>query len=468
MQFTRIAEHPVGIPGLPDDLEAFPVYRVHCLPTGEERKRELLRLELRSARPRAEAESASQLDNIEPRMRNWLSKSESGQAKTILARLGDLGMEPLYRWCAQGIVMLSVKPPNGPQGPHGPLLGWRLTEPVLEAVQKTKAADLADRTGLNEEARTLAELLHTLPDGTELARVLLETSEPDHLRHVISVTRALVARTDAGIPAQGSETTPWHPVQLLARGLPRDYQLGPERIVGGQAFVIPAQHKSTQIQVAFKRLKVRNPESTARMRREIEAGRLFGAHPHVMPILDADPECGWFVMPLVSANARARAADLRMHGALPAFVRAVCEALQEPHRQGWIHRDLKPENILLLDSRWAVADWGLARRPRGATTEPGRTRTGTGYGTEGFAAPELALDAHRAGPPADIYGLGQIIGSILTGQQPQANIPLLPPNGPWRDLVMRATRLDPVERHQTVSDFIEHLNQLRTVTDWSR
>jgi serine/threonine protein kinase len=60
-----------------------------------------------------------------------------------------------------------------------------------------------------------------------------------------------------------------------------------------------------------------------------------------------------------------------------------------------------------------VADWGLTRRPRGQPTNPGRTRAGTMFGTEGFADPELSADAHNAGPEADIYSIGQIIGWAL-------------------------------------------------------
>lgn len=142
-----------------------------------------------------------------------------------------------------------------------------------------------------------------------------------------------------------------------------------------------------------------------------------------MPVLDFDPDSCWFVMPLADSTARKEIRALQDPQRLIEFLNASCEALRTAHRAGWIHRDLKPDNLLILDGRWVVADWGLARRPRGMTSDPARTRTGTGYGTVGFAAPELALDAHRVGPETDIYSLGQLIGSVLTGESPQANIP---------------------------------------------
>jgi serine/threonine protein kinase len=180
-----------------------------------------------------------------------------------------------------------------------------------------------------------------------------------------------------------------------------------------------------------------------------------------MPVLDADTMSQWFVMPLATGTARTYANELQELEQLCRLVSAICEALRRPHKMGWIHRDLKPENILLFNHRWVVADWGLGRRPRGETSNPDRTRTGTDFGTEGFAAPELSLDAHEVGPPADIYSIGQLIGSILTGRRPQANIPLLPAPGPWMSIVEQTTRRDPSERPQSIDDLLNLVEAIR-------
>ncbi len=247
-------------------------------------------------------------------------------------------------------------------------------------------------------------------------------------------------------------------VQVEARGQKKDYRMDPRPLgQGGQADVFGAVHKSTGIRVAFKRLTQTGEDPQARLRREVDAGRRFGGHRHVMPILDHSPDHEWLVMPLADYSADHKAADFLDHENLHALVNAICEALREPHELGWAHRDLKPDNVLWLGERWVVADWGLVRGPRGQTTAPGRTPVGRSFGTEGFAAPELSVDAHASGPQADIYSIGQIIGWALTQSLPRANRALVPPDGPWRPAVQAATDDDPANRPGSVDELLEML-----------
>ena len=241
-----------------------------------------------------------------------------------------------------------------------------------------------------------------------------------------------------------------------ARGQRTDYALDAAPIgQGGQADVFRATHKPTGRVVAFKRLTSSSDDAKARLRREGEIGtNLF--HPNVMPVLDVSADATWLTMPLATTNLEdARTLYASDPSALADLVEAVCAGLHAAHDQGYVHRDIKPSNILNLGDRWVVSDWGLVRRARGETTHAGRTRIGQAYGTEGFAAPELSIDAHAAEATADIYSVGQMIGWLVTGELPLANVPRLPASGPWRTIVRAATQLEPVRRPNTMAAFLE-------------
>ncbi|WP_051110641.1 serine/threonine-protein kinase [Longispora albida] len=259
-------------------------------------------------------------------------------------------------------------------------------------------------------------------------------------------------------PRPDADLSPYDAVQFAGRGQRGDYRLdGGHRLgTGGQAKVLAGVHKQTGLPIAFKELRFNDPDSVARLRREVYVGSLLRGHPNVMPVLDSSFTAvkNWMVMPRAAHSAEAVALSLRDTGNLRELVTAVCAALDAAHQLDVVHRDLKPENILWLDGRWVVSDWGLVRRPRGQTTKPGRTRIGEQYGTKGFAAPELSVDAHEAGPQADIYAVGQIIGWAIRQEQPQANIALLPDSGPWRTIARAATRPEPGQRPATITELL--------------
>ncbi|MEV7624139.1 hypothetical protein [Actinoplanes sp. NPDC089786] len=273
------------------------------------------------------------------------------------------------------------------------------------------------------------------------------------------VTTGYAPQSTAAATAGGT-MDPYDTVRLAARGNLRDYRRDARPIDdGGQAVVFRAEHKPSGVLVAFKKLRSTSPQAVARMKREVDVARALGDNPHVMPVLDHSDTYEWFVMPLAKETAAAVQSELSHPDALRGLVTAICEALRPAHTLGWVHRDLKPSNLLRRDGVWTVGDWGYGRRPRGQTTNPDRTRVGAMLGTEGFAAPELSIDAHKAGPQADIYSIGQIIGWALRGQWPQANTPLLPADGPWRHVAKESTHLDPTRRPANVDDLLELIRQ---------
>ena len=179
-------------------------------------------------------------------------------------------------------------------------------------------------------------------------------------------------------------------------------------------------------------VKLLSPELSAgvsadRFEREIKlAARL--QHPHIVPLLAAGDVDGlpYYTMPFVSgASLRER----MLAGPIPAheaqgILRDVAKALAYAHRQGIVHRDIKPENVLLSEGTAMVADFGVARAIRAASTQvdAGETITqmGTQIGTPAYMAPEQAAGDPDVDFRADLYAFGVMAYELLAGQHPFA------------------------------------------------
>jgi serine/threonine protein kinase len=126
-----------------------------------------------------------------------------------------------------------------------------------------------------------------------------------------------------------------------------------------------------------------------------------------------------------SAPRSAAQTRLEFRALLQRFV-SICQALDYAHSKGILHRDLKPDNVMLgAHGETLVVDWGLAKElhETDAVAAPlapvadGLTLAGTIVGTPGYLAPEQAF-GDALGPAADIYGLGGILYTLLTGAVP--------------------------------------------------
>ncbi|MFD9770738.1 serine/threonine protein kinase [[Kitasatospora] papulosa] len=319
----------------------------------------------------------------------------------------------------------------------------RLTEAATDAAPSSPSSRYTPRPGASEFERIATAFWGRPGAGREP-----DQSSPDDQE-----TEAAAPSQDTragGLPAPFGV---YAAVQGVAHGRRKDYAL--ERLpmkVGGQAEIFEATHKATGVRVAFKRRLSWRETPAARMRREIEVAQDLNSHPNYVPILDANPVEGWLVMPLAECTAEDRRDQLKDTANLRELVDALLNVLEVAHdaqADGWMHRDVKPSNILMLDGRWRLGDWGVVRRPRGQTTSD---RTRAEVGTDGFAAPELFINAHDATPAADIYGIGRVIAWALTGEAPVMTQRLLPTAGPWREIVRAATARDPYGRPQTAAD----------------
>jgi serine/threonine protein kinase len=204
------------------------------------------------------------------------------------------------------------------------------------------------------------------------------------------------------------------------------YQIEAEIGRGGMGIVYKAIQLRLRRTVAIKLLRADDEETAVRLLAEARAAARLD-HPGIVPIFEVGDHLGRPFLAMAHVEGETLAI-LAKRGALPGkkagrIVRDVALAVQHAHEQGIIHRDLKPANILLTPEGHAkVTDFGLAKR----SGEETLSADGQILGTPAYMPPEFAAGkAVFAGPSADVYGIGAIFYTLLTGRAPfQAETPL--------------------------------------------
>lgn len=181
--------------------------------------------------------------------------------------------------------------------------------------------------------------------------------------------------------------------------------------------------------------------------RFIQEARLTGQlqHPSIVPVYELGRrEDGtlYYTMKLVRGKPLSRAIreaqSLQQRLALiPHFV-DLCQAMAYAHSRGVIHRDIKPANVLIGEfGETVVIDWGLAKvKDRddvharefaqtmrllnlGEDIDLHKTAYGNVLGTPVYMPPEQAAGVlAQVNERSDVYGLGAVLYSILTGRCP--------------------------------------------------
>jgi class 3 adenylate cyclase len=219
-------------------------------------------------------------------------------------------------------------------------------------------------------------------------------------------------------PQQQAEQLPTDVPAELAEGR---YRVRSFLGQGGRKRVYLADDSSSNREVAVALFDTEGVQAAiqARARREAEAMRKLGDHPHVVSVLDTGEEDGnpFIVseyMPGGDVEGMLSAEGGRIEiGRAMEIATDVTRALEHAHARGIVHRDLKPANVWIDDDgRASLGDFGLA------TTE-GRSRVsgGTLVGTVAYLPPEQAL-GEASGPNSDLYSLGALLYEMLTGKPP--------------------------------------------------
>ncbi len=189
---------------------------------------------------------------------------------------------------------------------------------------------------------------------------------------------------------------------------------------GGMGIVYRAEQVALRRHVALKVLAPRLSRDEAYRERFKREGAHAAAlhHSHVVPVYDSGESGGMLYLAMMLVEGHSLAEEL-VGGSLAldhavAVLGPIAAALDAAHTIGIVHRDVKPQNVLLDSSGWPMlADFGVAK----ATTAATLTATRDFVGSVNYAAPEQ-IRGEPVTPAADVYSLGGVLFTCLTGTPP--------------------------------------------------
>lgn len=204
-----------------------------------------------------------------------------------------------------------------------------------------------------------------------------------------------------------------------------DFELLDEIAAGGMGIIYRARQISLNRIVALKMIRSGRSATKAEVRRfhtEAEAAGNLD-HPNVVPIYESGEHLGqhFFSMKLVEGRSLAQTLQdqpMAPRRAAELMIR-IASGVHHAHQRGILHRDLKPTNIL-IDQRGEpqIMDFGLAKL---LAPNEGTTQTREVMGTPSYMAPEQIVGgAKYLTIYADVYALGGILYTMLTGRPPFA------------------------------------------------
>jgi serine/threonine protein kinase len=206
---------------------------------------------------------------------------------------------------------------------------------------------------------------------------------------------------------------------------------------GGMGAVYRATDERLGREVALKVITVAggaDPESRDRLRarfhREARAAAALPHHPNVVPVYDygSDPtlHLDYIVMELLRGHDLATRLARTGPPPLASGIRILYEAARGVavgHRSGLIHRDVKPGNIFLAEAEHnevqvRVVDFGIAKLADEDESLAQLTQDGRVPHSPAFASPEQLRGLSNLSPASDVFSLGAVGYTLLTGQRP--------------------------------------------------
>jgi serine/threonine-protein kinase len=295
-----------------------------------------------------------------------------------------------------------------------------------------------------------------------------------------------------------------HLINTLRREVFEARQLGQYRLIkplgaGGMGHVFLAEHRMLKRPCAIKLI---HPDEAidlrvlARFEREVRmTARL--SHWNTIEIYDygrTDDSTFFYVMEYLPGLSLEDL--LERHGPLPAervvhFLWQICQALREAHAIGLIHRDIKPGNVFAAQRGGVydvvkLLDFGLVK-PVTEAPSARLTQDGGISGTPLFMSPEQARGLANLDARIDIYSVGALAYTLLTGRPPfdgtnsmevmiahvrdevvppskhQANVP-----ADLERVILRCLAKRPEDRFQDIDSLEQALAQCMAANQWTQ
>ncbi len=281
---------------------------------------------------------------------------------------------------------------------------------------------------------------------------------------------------------------------LIGQVLGGSYQVLSIVGVGGSSQVYKAKHVFLGRPVAIKVLLASHVGSDEQVKRFLQESRAVSSlhHENIVSLYDfglTDDGRPFLVMDYLEGTSLY---DLiKTSGPLEAMrtvkiFKQVSEALHHAHQKGIVHRDIKPGNIVLQNDEdkedvAKLVDFGLVKIMSWAALDAfHHTQQGIVFGSPRYMSPEQCADK-TVDTRSDIYSLGASLYEALSGrppfegesvaalmvkhlhETPKSLMELAPkaniPSG-LNDIVQKALRKDPAERHQSMNELINEFEDL--------
>ncbi|HRI83573.1 MAG TPA: serine/threonine-protein kinase, partial [Opitutaceae bacterium] len=258
---------------------------------------------------------------------------------------------------------------------------------------------------------------------------------------------------------------------------------------GGMGVVWLARDDKLERDIALKFLPevvAADPRAVDELKRETRRS-LELTHPHIVRIYDfvEDARTAAIAMEYIPGATLAKLALEQPErafepGALTAWVKQLCEALDYAHRKAKVvHRDLKPANLMIDGAgELKVADFGIAASVSDSVSRV--SQQGGTSGTPVYMSPQQMM-GEKPAVTDDIYALGATLYDLLTGKPPfytgniilqvQSKVPpsvaarrvelgltgeVIPPE--WEATIAACLAKEAKDRPQSAGEVLERLN----------